>query len=114
MSENAVSENAVSENAVSENAVPETVSITETVSIKSRGTVTIDAEHCKGCDLCIPACPPRVLVMSSGVNHMGYPYPQLYPGCTGCGACLYVCPDFVFEVYRFDQPVVTEVAGAAR
>jgi hypothetical protein len=25
-----------------------------------------------------------------------------------------VCPDFVFEVYRFDQPVVTEIAGAAR
>ena len=24
-------------------------------------------------------------------------------------ACLYVCPDFVFEVYRFEQPVVTEV-----
>ena len=29
-----------------------------TTSIKSRGTVTIDVEHCKGCDLCIPACPP--------------------------------------------------------
>ena len=29
--------------------------------IKSRGTVTIDVEHCKGCELCIPACPPRVL-----------------------------------------------------
>ncbi len=51
---------------------------------------------------------------TTDVNHMGYPYPQLSPGCTGCGACLYVCPDFVFEVYRFEQPVVTEIAGAAR
>ena len=78
-------------------------------SIKSRGTVTIDVEHCKGCDLCIPACPPGVLAMSTAVNHMGYRYPELYAGCTGCGACLYVCPDFVFEVFRFETPVMTEV-----
>ena len=81
----------------------------ETQTIKSRGTVTIDVEHCKGCELCIPACPPAVLTMSSAVNHMGYAYPELHPGCTGCAACLYVCPDFVFEVFRYVQPVVTEV-----
>jgi len=40
---------------------------------------------------------------------MGYRYPELYPGCTGCAACSYVCPDFVFEVFRFDEPVLTEV-----
>ena len=34
----------------------------------SRGTVTIAAERCKGCELCIPACPPRVLRMSSERN----------------------------------------------
>ncbi|MDQ1474857.1 MAG: 2-oxoglutarate ferredoxin oxidoreductase subunit delta [Actinomycetota bacterium] len=80
-----------------------------TIDIKSRGTVTIDAAHCKGCDLCIPACPPGVLAMSTEVNHMGYRFPQLSPGCTGCGACLYVCPDFVFEVYRYEEPVITTV-----
>ena len=42
------------------------------------GTVTIDIDHCKGCDLCIPACPPGVLAMSVEVNHMGYRYPELY------------------------------------
>jgi 2-oxoglutarate ferredoxin oxidoreductase subunit delta len=82
-----------------------------TTTIKSRGTVTIDIDHCKGCDLCIPACPPGVLAMSVEVNHMGYRYPELYPGCTGCAACSYVCPDFVFEVFRFDQPVLTEVTS---
>ncbi|HEX6313067.1 MAG TPA: 4Fe-4S dicluster domain-containing protein [Acidimicrobiia bacterium] len=80
-------------------------------SITSRGTVTIDTAVCKGCELCIPACPPRVLSMTdaSEVNHLGYRYPLLAPGCTGCAACLMVCPDFVFEVFRFDEPVVTEV-----
>ena len=76
-----------------------------TKTIKSRGTVTIDVDHCKGCDLCIPACPPGVLAMSTAVNHMGYRYPELHAGCTGCAACLLVCPDFVFEVFRFDTPV---------
>jgi 2-oxoglutarate ferredoxin oxidoreductase subunit delta len=80
-------------------------------AVVSRGTVTIDSARCKGCELCIPACPPRVLTMSSSVNHTGYHYPELHPGCTGCGACLYVCPDFVFEVYRFEQPVVTQPAS---
>jgi 2-oxoglutarate ferredoxin oxidoreductase subunit delta len=68
----------------------------------SRGTVVIDVEACKGCDLCIDACPPRVLVMTGGdqVNETGYRYPLLQPGCTGCTACQMVCPDQVFEVYR--------------
>ena len=68
----------------------------------SRGTLVIDTEACKGCELCIPACPPNVLVMSSDVNAMGYRYPELHPGCTGCTACQLVCPDFVFSVYRYE------------
>jgi len=84
---------------------------TDTPTVLSRGTVTIDTARCKGCELCVPACPPGVLTMSTAVNHMGYRYPELHPGCTGCGACLYVCPDFVFEVYRFEQPVATAAPG---
>ena len=73
--------------------------------IASRGTVTIARSRCKGCELCIPACPPKVLVMSRDANGMGFRYPELYPGCTGCRACLLVCPDFVFEVFQFEIPV---------
>ena len=76
----------------------------------SRGTITVATQRCKGCELCIPACPPKVLSMSSGVNENGYRYPELRPGCTGCNACLLVCPDFVFEVYRYETPVEHEVA----
>jgi 2-oxoglutarate ferredoxin oxidoreductase subunit delta len=67
----------------------------------STGTVVIAAARCKGCELCIPACPRDVLTMSKTVNAQGYRYPELAEGCTGCTACLLVCPDFVFEVYRF-------------
>ena len=67
----------------------------------SRGSVVIAAERCKGCELCVPACPPRVLRMSATRNAIGAQVPELLPGCTGCGACLLVCPDFCFEVYRF-------------
>ncbi|MBK8731206.1 MAG: 4Fe-4S dicluster domain-containing protein [Tetrasphaera sp.] len=70
----------------------------------SRGTLTIDVDACKGCELCIVACPPRVLTMSSAVNEIGYRYPELHEGCTGCTACQMVCPDYVFEVFRFAKP----------
>lgn len=76
------------------------------VELTSRGTLVIASERCKGCELCIPACPPRVLEMSQSSNAIGFRYPELAPGCTGCGACLMVCPDFCFEVYRYDEPVV--------
>ena len=78
-------------------------------TITSRGTVTINAEACKGCELCIPACPPQVLSMGTALNQAGFHSPLLHPGCTGCAACLFVCPDFCFEVFRFEQPVATEV-----
>jgi 2-oxoglutarate ferredoxin oxidoreductase subunit delta len=65
-----------------------------------RATVTIDVQLCKGCALCIPVCPPRVLVMSEVVNRKGYPYPLLLEGCTGCELCAKVCPDYCFDVYR--------------
>jgi 2-oxoglutarate ferredoxin oxidoreductase subunit delta len=65
-----------------------------------QATVAIESELCKGCWLCIPVCPPKVLVMSEDTNRKGYRYPLLLDGCTGCELCAKVCPDFCFEVYR--------------
>jgi 2-oxoglutarate ferredoxin oxidoreductase subunit delta len=85
--------------------------------VVTRGTVKIDVEACKGCDLCISACRPGVLTMTRDrVNQRGYRYPELRSGCTACLACAQVCPDFVFEVWKFDNPVELPeglVAGSA-
>jgi len=59
-----------------------------------RGCVRIDGDECKGCGLCIEACPPKVIAMSEGLNHYGY-RTAIYAdaGCTGCGVCFMVCPE---------------------
>jgi 2-oxoglutarate ferredoxin oxidoreductase subunit delta len=85
----------------------------------TRGTVVIDVDRCKGCELCIPACRPGVLEMSEEINAQGVHFPVLFAGCTACQACRQVCPDYVFEVYRFAEPAWMEdgreqPAGAAR
>jgi 2-oxoglutarate ferredoxin oxidoreductase subunit delta len=79
-------------------------------SVLTRGTVVIDVERCKGCELCIEACKPAVLSMTVHErNSMGFQYPVLSPGCTACRACAQVCPDYVFQVWRYDNPVA--IAG---
>jgi 2-oxoglutarate ferredoxin oxidoreductase subunit delta len=59
-----------------------------------RGDVEIAAHLCKGCCLCVAACPASVLVQSQFLNRQGY-YAISYvgSGCTGCGVCFYVCPE---------------------
>jgi 2-oxoglutarate ferredoxin oxidoreductase subunit delta len=73
----------------------------------TRGTVVIDVERCKGCDLCIDACRPGVLAMTvHDLNTRGYRYPLLVSeGCTACRACAQICPDYVFQVWKYDEPV---------
>ena len=60
----------------------------------NRGDVQIAVHLCKGCSLCVTACPPAVLVQGNSLNRQGY-YAISYvgSGCTGCGICFYVCPE---------------------
>ena len=44
-----------------------------------KGTVTTDPEECKGCGLCVEACPPKVLQLAEHLNRYGY-HPALYIG----------------------------------
>ena len=59
-----------------------------------RGQLRIDEEECKGCGLCIEACPPKVISLSERLNHFGY-RTALYlgRGCTACGICFMACPE---------------------
>ncbi len=38
-----------------------------------KGAIVVDTERCKGCQLCIIACPQKVIAMAGKVNLHGYP-----------------------------------------
>ncbi len=66
-----------------------------------RGTVIIAKEVCKGCELCIAACPVDCLGLSPELNHKGYRFAMLTADtCTGCINCAVVCPDAAITVFR--------------
>ncbi|MDR1414912.1 MAG: 4Fe-4S binding protein [Odoribacteraceae bacterium] len=69
---------------------------------KFRGAVVVDTERCKGCDLCVIACPSGVLALAREVNGKGYHYSEMAnpDACIGCGNCGPVCPDSVLTVYK--------------
>lgn len=65
------------------------------------GEVVIDIERCKGCELCIQACPEQTLALGKSLNHKGYQYVvKVNDNCTGCVNCAIICPDGVITVYR--------------
>jgi NAD-dependent dihydropyrimidine dehydrogenase PreA subunit len=67
-----------------------------------RGMLRVDEDECKGCGLCVEACPPKVIALSERLNHYGY-RTAAYAGrgCTGCGICFLACPEpGAITVYR--------------
>ena len=66
------------------------------------GSIVVDTEKCKGCVICVGACPTEVIAMSNEVNAKGYSYAYMKnpDACTGCSNCAIVCPDGVITVYR--------------
>lgn len=67
----------------------------------SRGTVLIDQNRCKGCDLCVAFCPQQCLALADDLNARGYhPANLINDDCTGCGVCAVVCPDACITVMR--------------
>ncbi|MCD8166542.1 MAG: 4Fe-4S binding protein [Bacteroides sp.] len=70
---------------------------------KIKGAVVVNTERCKGCNLCVVACPVNVLELTrKEVNIKGYNFARQLPGdtCIGCAACAIICPDGYISVYK--------------
>jgi 2-oxoglutarate ferredoxin oxidoreductase subunit delta len=70
---------------------------------KMKGAIVVNTDRCKGCNLCVIACPLNVLALTGReVNKKGYPFAHqiLEDTCTGCASCAIVCPDGCITVYR--------------
>lgn len=64
--------------------------------------VVINEERCKGCELCVSACPRGILGLAERFNNQGYHPVEAKEAekCTGCMFCARMCPDVVIEVYK--------------
>ncbi len=72
---------------------------------KFKGAIVVDVDRCKGCEICVGACPHDVIGMATEVNIKGYKYAYMLnpDSCVGCANCAVVCPDGVITVYRKKQ-----------
>lgn len=65
--------------------------------------ITIDKDKCKGCLLCIGACPKKLIQASEDLNQRGVKPAQFRDSsseCLGCMFCAIICPDCCIEVYK--------------
>jgi NAD-dependent dihydropyrimidine dehydrogenase PreA subunit len=72
---------------------------------KREGTVFIEPDKCKGCSLCVVACPTGSLEIGTTLNRLGYHPVEFLPetGCTACGVCYYACPEPAALAVAFEK-----------
>lgn len=64
--------------------------------------ITIDSRWCKGCALCVRACPKDVLEIGRERSAGGYLMPCAVraEACIGCKSCERSCPDVCIDVSK--------------
>lgn len=65
--------------------------------------LTFETDLCKGCGLCVDACPKQILKIDrETINQKGHSPAKMTDesACTGCGSCAMMCPDCVITVER--------------
>ena len=79
-----------------------------------KGWIEVNDLYCKGCELCVTACPKNVVALDMNrLTPKGYhPAYLIGEGCTGCGICAIICPDAALTVYR-EQPQKAKAAVSA-
>ena len=67
--------------------------------------VTFITDRCKGCGLCVDACPKGIVViLEDKLNQKGY-HPAAVSDpekCIACAMCATMCPDSVITVEKED------------
>jgi 2-oxoglutarate ferredoxin oxidoreductase subunit delta len=65
--------------------------------------VTFKSDLCKGCGLCVIACPKKIVLLDEKrINAKGY-HPACVidmEKCIGCAMCATICPDLVITVEK--------------
>ena len=65
--------------------------------------ITFKKELCKGCGLCVAACPKHLIFLDNGtLNMKGYNVAAINDeaACIGCASCALMCPDCVIKVEK--------------
>ena len=65
--------------------------------------VTINELVCKGCGLCVRACPKNVLALSSTKLNAKCDHPAEVvdqAACIGCASCARTCPDVAIRIEK--------------
>jgi len=67
-----------------------------------KGRVVFNEERCKGCELCVEACPKKIVKISDKINSQGYQPATVeeMEKCIACAMCARICPDLVIEVFE--------------
>ena len=65
--------------------------------------VTFKVDFCKGCGLCVNACPKGILqIATDKINTKGYSPAEMtdQEKCIGCAFCATMCPDCIITVEK--------------
>ncbi len=65
--------------------------------------VTFASDLCKGCGLCVGACPKGIVALAKDkINVKGHHPAEItdQEKCIGCAFCATMCPDCVIKVER--------------